>query len=557
MNLPCFDLSPRIHETPKSKARHNVTIDNFFPTCERKESLLSHVFLYAVWIVPVERLASKVAREITVWERSKMHKKYPHHFRKLAIVISQSVFLAAAFLSGQSAALAQFPARPEHVVLVIEENKAFSTIIGNTNPATGAPYINDLAAQGAVFTSSFAIQHPSEPNYLCLFSGSNQGIDNDSLPLTLFTTPNLGSLLIAKGLTFGGYSETMPRVGYTGSDYSTVPDQYQYLKVCNPWVNWQGSPANAIPAASNMPFANFPSDYSLLPTVSFVVPNMQDNMHNEIIPQGDAWLKNHLDGYAQWAKTHNSLLIVTFDEDDFTPANQIPTIFFGPMVRPGQYSETINHYNVLRTIEDMYGLGYAGNSATVAPITDAFLVQHFMAWNKAGSGNWTESQWTNAAPAFPDSTADPALNTNYTVTVDGLRTARTILISNGMIDVPAATSLTVAAGTKVGAAGTLHVAGIFASQLVTNDGLLSITDGGQVTVSGIQGLGSTIVTGNAILTVGSLQQSMLTIGSNAMTSLTPPAVVGGVAPIPEPSTLMLLGMGSISLFAYAWRRRQA
>ena len=66
--------------------------------------------------------------------------------------------------------------QPDHVVIVIEENHSYSEIIGSPN----APYINSLAAQGAVFTQSYAVTHPSQPNYLDLFSGFNQGVTDDS-----------------------------------------------------------------------------------------------------------------------------------------------------------------------------------------------------------------------------------------------------------------------------------------------------------------------------------------------------------------------------------------
>lgn len=132
---------------------------------------------------------------------------------------------------------------------------------------------------------------------------------------------------------------------------------------------------NQMPPAVNQPFTSFPSDFTKLPTVSIVVPNVQDDMHDGTVQQADAWLKNNLDTYAQWAKANNSLLIVTWDEDDETnpssnPANHIPTIFFGQMVQPGSYSEPINDYNILRTVEDMYNLPHAGASATATPITD-------------------------------------------------------------------------------------------------------------------------------------------------------------------------------------------
>ena len=58
----------------------------------------------------------------------------------------------------------------------------------------------------------------------------------------------------------------------------------------------------------------------------------------------------HLSAYAEWAKTHNSLLIVTFDEDDNGDQNHIPTIVYGAHVRPGRYAERISHYNVLSTL---------------------------------------------------------------------------------------------------------------------------------------------------------------------------------------------------------------
>jgi acid phosphatase len=91
---------------------------------------------------------------------------------------------------------------PDHVVIVIEENHSYSEIIGSSS----APYINSLASQGALMTQSFAVEHPSQPNYLDLFSGSNQGVTNDNTPPpgSSYSTANLGQELIAAGRTFGG-----------------------------------------------------------------------------------------------------------------------------------------------------------------------------------------------------------------------------------------------------------------------------------------------------------------------------------------------------------------
>ncbi len=253
--------------------------------------------------------------------------------------------------------------RPDHVVIVMEENHAYAQIIGSSS----APYINSLAQQGALFTNSHAVSHPSQPNYLALFSGSTQGLTDNSCPHT-FSGPDLGGQLLAAGLSFTGYSEGLPS---TGSTVCSNPSWNfwapPYARKHAPWTNFTD-----VPATSNQPFISFPSDYSTLPTVSFVIPNQQDDMHSGSIQTADSWLQSQLGGYAQWALTHNSLLILTWDEDDSGSGNHIATIFVGSAVKPGQYSESINHYTVLRTVEAMYGLSPINNSATVNPITDVW-----------------------------------------------------------------------------------------------------------------------------------------------------------------------------------------
>lgn len=280
------------------------------------------------------------------------------------------IILALFFLIMLPIALvAQVPA-PAHVLIVIEENHDYTQIIGSS----AAPYINSLTADSnaALFTQSFGLTHPSQPNYIMLFSGSNQGVIDNNLPANLpFTTANLGVSLINAGKTFGGYSEDLPYAGFTGTSSGA------YARKHNPWVNWQNSPTNGIPAAANLPLTNLPVNYDSLPRVSFVIPNQDNDMHNGSDPAriatGDTWFQNHLNGYIQWAKTNNSLLILTFDEGTTTGNNRIVTLFIGAMVRHGQYTETVTHYSILRTLEDMFGLPHAGGSATASPITDCWL----------------------------------------------------------------------------------------------------------------------------------------------------------------------------------------
>ena len=263
--------------------------------------------------------------------------------------------------------ISQLP-RPDHIVLVIEENHSYRQIIDSPD----APDINELATQGALFTQSFGVTYPSQPNYLALFSGSTQGIADNSCPHT-FTTANLGHALLAAGRTFAGYSEDLPEVG------SLICSVGLYARKHNPWVNWQDSPTNGLPATVNLPMVSFPTDYATLPTVSIVVPNQINDMHNgkhpEAIQNGDRWLQEHLKAYVQWAQQHNSLLIVTWDEDNKSEGNRIVTLFVGPMVQAGRYDQKISHHNVLRTIEDLYGLSHSGASADAAPITQIWKLQ--------------------------------------------------------------------------------------------------------------------------------------------------------------------------------------
>jgi len=246
--------------------------------------------------------------------------------------------------------------RFDHVVVVLFENHADTQITEST-----APYMASLAAQGANMTKAFAVTHPSQPNYLALFSGATRGVIDDSCPHT-FAGNNLGRQLAVAGLSFKAYSEGLPSAG------STVCWSGLYVRKHAPWVNFSN-----LSQSRHRPLTDFPTDFSKLPTVSFVVPNLCNDMHDCPVATGDTWMKAHLDAYVRWAKTHNSLLITTFDEDNSTSVNQIHTSLVGAHVKAGFSSTaTINHYNLLATIEDMYGLSRLGKAAGRAAITDVW-----------------------------------------------------------------------------------------------------------------------------------------------------------------------------------------
>lgn len=281
--------------------------------------------------------------------------------RALGLLGAVAITVVAAFQPPPEVGLAaaMIP-QASHVVIVVEENRSQNNIIGNKS----APFINALAANGAMMAQSFAETHPSEPNYLALFAGSTFGVTNDGCPVTAGAAPNLASELLAAGYTFVGFAEGLPAVG------SAVCSAGKYARKHVPWANFSN-----VPAANSLPFSAFPiGNYAALPTVSFVIPNVDNDMHDGSIAQGDAWLNRELSGYANWAVANNSLLVVTWDEDDGSSLggghNRIPTVFYGAHVQPGTYNERISHYNVLSTLEQMYGLPKTGYAVSAPPIAD-------------------------------------------------------------------------------------------------------------------------------------------------------------------------------------------
>ncbi len=240
------------------------------------------------------------------------------------------------------------------------ENHSYSDIIGNPQ----APYLNSLAAHGALFTHSHAITHPSEPNYLALFSGSTHGVTSDSCPHT-YRTRNLGSELIAAKDTFAGYAEGLPHTGYAGCYVGA------YVRKHVPWVNF-----GDLPKSTDRPFSAFPKRFNALPTLSFVTPNLNHDMHDGTIRQADNWMKRRLGRYVAAAKRDGGLVVITWDEDDGSVPNRIPTIVVGADVRPGRYAERIDHYRLLRTLEAAYRLRALGKSADRKPITDIWNYPH-------------------------------------------------------------------------------------------------------------------------------------------------------------------------------------
>ncbi|MET4261100.1 hypothetical protein ABIC09_006067 [Bradyrhizobium sp. S3.12.5] len=294
---------------------------------------------------------------------------------------------------------------PSHIVVLSLENENYSDIIGNPQ----APYLNSLVTQGMLLTNDYGVTHPSQPNYIALFSGSTQGVTTNGAVTQLpASVPTLASTLAAHGYTFGGYAET-----------TAAPER-------QPWIDFANS------ANDGHDFSAFPqtaAGFANLPTVSFVSPNDADNMtptsdNGGGIPAGDAWVQANLSAYVAWAQANNSLLIVTFDENNTNPAVTYPDHVAAIVVGAGVPAGVVNDspadpYSLLATIESLYGAAPIGASAGVpalnfysaTPPTSSTSVDHSF----SGLSDRTNTPPQNALAVGPNDILT-AETTHYEIT---------------------------------------------------------------------------------------------------------------------------------------------
>ncbi|MDQ2796150.1 MAG: alkaline phosphatase family protein, partial [Actinomycetota bacterium] len=158
--------------------------------------------------------------------------------------------------------------------------------------------------------------------------------------------------------SFTGYSEGLPDAG------SAVCTAGSYARKHVPWTDFA-----SLPSSVNQPFTAFPTNFATLPTVAFVIPNLDHDMHDGTVGQADTWIRQHLDRYATWARTHHSLLVITWDEDDRSENNRIPTFVVGANVPAKQVSNRLTSYSLLRALEDRYTLPRLGASASAPALS--------------------------------------------------------------------------------------------------------------------------------------------------------------------------------------------
>jgi phosphatidylinositol-3-phosphatase len=288
--------------------------------------------------------------------------------RRLLTVLAALVVagvVAGAAMSGLGETEGSAPPVPRfrHVVLVVFENEEYGAVIGSRQ----APTFNALARRYSLLTQSYAVSHPSLPNYLALVSGSTFGIRSDCT--TCFVGGrSLADTLDGAGLSWNAYEEGLPSVG------SRVPFAGRYAIKHSPFLYFRSVRSSQRLRDHVVPYSRFAPDLAggRLPTFSLVVPNLCHSMHDCSVATGDRWLAGFLRPLLASPELDHSAVFVTFDEGSSSVhgGGRVATLVLGPLVEPGtRSSRLVTHYGVLRTIEDGLGLPRLGVSARARPIT--------------------------------------------------------------------------------------------------------------------------------------------------------------------------------------------
>jgi hypothetical protein len=242
-----------------------------------------------------------------------------------------------------------------HVVVIVMENEEETDILGN--PA--APYANALARRYGLATQSYAIAHPSLPNYLALTGGAVDGVSSDCTDCQV-AARNIVDQLAAARISWRAYLEGLPGNCFRGSEAGG------YAKKHNPFIYYDDIARSPQRCSHLVGFGELARDLrdAALPTFAWITPNLCDDGHDCGVPGGDRFLARAVPPILHELGPHG-FLVLTWDEgssdggccDGAAHGGRIATIVAGPDVRPGaRYSGAVDHYGVLGTIEEALGL---------------------------------------------------------------------------------------------------------------------------------------------------------------------------------------------------------
>ncbi len=276
-------------------------------------------------------------------------------------------------------AAAKSPARHfDRVVIIVLENGDYEEAVQDKN-------LTALATKGASFSNFHALFHPSYPNYLAMVAGTDFDIHKRGRFLAdrQVNFPNdaahktIADSLIAAGLDFKNYAEELPEgncpfridsqhaAGRKAGDYVRRHVPFMSFgevqqKWCDRVVRVDSTKGNSLLGLDDNTFVR--DAKKGLVAYSFYSPNMNNDGHNTNVGTAGVWVSKFLDKTFTEKLRQGTLVVVTFDESDRNKDNRIYTLFLGDMVKeasqqdPKVLARRYTHYDVLRTIEDNFGL---------------------------------------------------------------------------------------------------------------------------------------------------------------------------------------------------------
>jgi hypothetical protein len=245
-----------------------------------------------------------------------------------------------------------------HVVVIVMENEEAGAVLGTGR----APFADRLARAGGQATRSYAIRHPSLPNYLALTSGSTHGIASDCTSCHV-RGASIADQLEAAHLSWRAYMEDLPRPCFAGAGAG------RYAKKHDPFMYYDAIARRPARCRHVVGFDRLARDLrgGGLPAYAFISPNLCHDGHDCGVGVADRFLSKLVPPLRR-ALGPRGYLVLTWDEGSTgagccagARGGRIATILVGPRVRPGaRHTAPVDHYGVLGTIEDSLRLPRLG-----------------------------------------------------------------------------------------------------------------------------------------------------------------------------------------------------
>jgi hypothetical protein len=304
---------------------------------------------------------------------------YGRAFGRIALSFWTVTIVSLAQNASTRATPAPQPKHFDHVLVVVLENQDYESAIRSD-------LLKSLAQKGAIFSNFENLYHYSYPNYLAMIGGSDFGTHKPLLFSDNQRTFNDDSehRTIADLLNWKNYAEDYPASPTSGKPF--LGDRKgRYARKHVPFVSFRGvqnkSFHNIVAVDTHAQDNAFVTDIGgfiadpqthPLPEYMFYSPNLDDDGHDptsnpqEGLKKASDWLRVFLTTWLHFSDTNwvpkdeqmkRTLVIVTFDESEGkSKPERIYTVFLGAMVKPQEITAAYNHYSVLRTIEDNFGL---------------------------------------------------------------------------------------------------------------------------------------------------------------------------------------------------------